>query len=83
MELGMLTVNVARAVRLDPPKRETARRILTHDEIRHLLEGSGNFPDLLGGGMPVAVRFGLYAGLRDEEMCWAQPAWLQGRILTV
>ena len=24
-----------------------------------------------------------YAGLRDEEMCWAQWSWLRGRILTV
>ena len=83
VELGMLTENVARGVRLDPPKRETARRILTHDEIRQLLDGCGQWPNLMTGAMPVVVGFGLYAGLRDEEMCWAKPSWLQGRILTV
>lgn len=28
-------------------------------------------------------RLGLYAGLRNEEMCWAKWSWIRGGILTV
>ena len=83
ISLGMVTENPARAIKLAQPKRETARRILTREEAGILLEESLNYTEWIGGGVPNAVRFGLYAGLRDEEMCWAQWSWLRGRILTV
>jgi integrase len=83
ISLGMVTENPARAIKLAQPKRETARRILTREEAGILLEESLNYTAWIGGGVPIAVRFGLYAGLRDEEMCWAQWSWLRGRILTV
>ena len=81
--MGMLLKNPARAIKLAQPKRETTRRILTREEARILLEESLNYTEWIKGGVPIAVRLGLYAGLRDEEMCWAQWGWLRGRILAV
>ena len=82
VELGMVRDNPARGLKLRQPRRETARRILTPDEARGLLELSME-KRRRGGLLPMAVRLGLYAGLRDEEMRWARWDWLRGRILTV
>jgi integrase len=83
VEAQMIEVNPARALKLRQPRRETQRRILTTDEACTLLKTSLNYTDWINGGVPLAVRLGLYAGLRDEEMCWAKWEWLQGYILAV
>jgi integrase len=72
MRLGMVPENVARALKLRQPRRETARRILTAEEARTLLEESLKYREWISGGVPTIVRLGLYAGLRDEEMAWVQ-----------
>jgi integrase len=82
VKLGMLHDNPARGLRLRQPKRETERRILTIEEVKDLLDLSLE-SRRRGGLLPTAVRLGLYAGLRDEEMRWARWDWLRGRILTV
>ena len=83
LELGMVTENLARAIKLQQPKSETARRILALDEAQIILTESLNYTQWINGGLPAVVRLGLYAGLRDEEMCWAKKGWLRGRILIV
>ncbi len=61
------------------------RRILANGEVPILLEASLRHRHLISGGLPVVVRLGLYAGLRNQEMCWL--AWdavdWQNRIITV
>jgi integrase len=75
VELGMAQDNPAREVSMRRdlnlrlrPSRE--RRTLTEEEIRQLLDASLRYPQYLNGGLPAVVRLGLYAALRNEEMCW-------------
>ncbi len=75
INLGMINQNPAREVRLRrdlnirvKPSKE--RRILTEEEALRLMEISTKYPCYLNGGLPAVVRLGLYAGLRNEEMCW-------------
>ena len=82
VKLGMIHENPARAFPLKQPKRETERRILSVDEARELMDLSLAHR-LRGGLLPTAVRLGLYAGLRDEEMRWSRWDWLRGRILAL
>lgn len=62
--------NPARHVRLRQPKPTHKRRVLTSEEISWLLNKSAEHSDLIYGGVGVAVRLGLYAGLRKEEIIW-------------
>jgi len=70
--LGMRKENLARMVIIRAPKSQTVRRILDIDEVQQLLEASlkPKYRGLLAGGMPIVTRLGVYAGLRNEEMCW-------------
>ena len=62
-ELGMVRENPARAVRVDSmPKTATVRRILSRDETGRLLDVSLSYRQWVYGGLPTAVRLGLYAG---------------------
>jgi site-specific recombinase XerD len=83
----MIDKNVARSVSLAQPKRQTIRRILSLEEIAWLLEVSlkPDFEHLLNGTLPVAVRFGLYGGLRPIEMVWSGWDWIDWshRVLNV
>ena len=88
--LAMVGENPARKVKLrDANVRLTRsgqeRKILGEEEIRRLLEISLGHRDLLSGGIPTIVRLGLYAGLRNNEMCWLR--WdaidWKSRIVTV
>lgn len=85
MRLGMMPDNPARRVKIGTPKTETVRRVLSLDEAQQLLDCSLGYRERLSGGLPTLVRLGLYAGLRDEEMCWCQWEWIdpKQRILTV
>jgi len=79
-ELGMVIENPARAVRVEStPKTATVRHTLTPEEIHRLLEVSLSYRQWVYGGLPSAVRLGLYAGLRREEMCWCRWDWLDDR----
>jgi integrase len=73
--MGMIAQNPARQVRLRQDlnmrmKAARERRILSEQEIQHLLAICGKYPGYLNGGLPTMVHLGLYAGLRNEEMCW-------------
>ena len=75
MALGMIAQNPAREVRLRRdlnlrmrPSKE--RRILNEEEIGRLLKICSKYPQYLNGGLSTVVHLGLYAGLRNEEMCW-------------
>jgi site-specific recombinase XerD len=68
--LGMIEVNPARQITVPLPKVAQSRRILAAEEIEQLLQVSLEYRDWISGGLPTVVRLGLYAGLRDEEMCW-------------
>ena len=72
IELEMIHENPARAIKMGQPKKSKTRRILDEEEARHLLEVSMKYLDsnLISGCLPTVVRLGLYAGLRNEEMCW-------------
>ena len=70
--LSMVRGNPAREIKLRQPKRVKDRRILKSHEIEWMLERSSAHSDLIRGGLGVAVRLGLYAGLRKEEMVWLQ-----------
>ena len=70
VSLGMISENPARSLKLKQPKKSTERRILTQEEIQLFLELSLNHRKKISGSLPTVVRLGLYAGLRDEEMCW-------------
>ena len=76
VEMGMIPVNPARSLRMGNPKTATVRRLLSSDEARMLMEASLKYPQWIYGGLPTAVRLCLYAGLRPEEVCWAQRRWL-------
>ncbi|MBI2503180.1 MAG: site-specific integrase [Candidatus Latescibacteria bacterium] len=66
----MLLENPARQIGFKQPKKTQERRILKDNEISRLLEVSLNHRQYISGCLPTVVRLGLYAGLRDEEMCW-------------
>ena len=68
--LEMTRHNPAREVSIAPPRTATERRVLNGDEARHLLEASLNHRKHMSGSLPTVVRLGLYAGLRNQEMCW-------------
>ena len=75
VKLGMIGSNAAREVSLRRDlnlkvKATKVRRILSADEAQHLLACSLTHRKYLNGGMPTIVRLGLYAGMRNEEMCW-------------
>ena len=88
--LGMISDNPARKVNLNQVNirlfgSSQERRILKEDEINSLLEVSLSYRHLLSGGIPTVVRLGLYAGLRNQEMCWLKwdaVDW-HNRIITV
>jgi site-specific recombinase XerD len=86
LELSMVPANPARAISVESmPKTATVRRMLSPGEIRKILDVSLNHRDVVYGGLATAVRLGLYAGLRREEMCWCRWDWLDRprRILVV
>ena len=70
----MIANNPARdksiSLRAAKPQRE--RMVLREEEARALLEGSLKHREWLSGCLPTAVRMGLYAGLRNEEMAWME-----------
>ncbi len=68
--LDMIRNNPARNVTIKQPKTATERRILSGEEASHLLEVSLNYRKYMSGSLPTVVRLGLYAGLRNQEMCW-------------
>ena len=76
-DLKMLGDSPAEAVRL--PKRitrakpQSVRYVLELDEIDHLKQGCRLNSGLIGGAIHIVVYLGLYAGLRNNEMCWLQP----------
>ena len=70
VRFGMIAENPARKVKLRAPKRVQQRRILGPSEIRWLLEASLRYPHWINGSLGTAVRLGLYAGLRNQEMLW-------------
>ena len=85
LALGMIEENPARQISVPLPKVAKDRRILASEEVTQLLEISLNFRQWISGSLPTAVRLGLYAGLRDEEMCWLKweaVDW-QHRILSI
>lgn len=82
---GMINENPARKVGQRQPRKANERRILSEEEVREVLEVSLKHRQLISGGLPAVVRLGLYAGLRDEEMCWLKWEaidWTQ-RILSI
>lgn len=70
IKLGMLSENPARQVKIRQPRKSKERRVLTEEEVKHILDASLNYRTRISGSLPTVVRLGLYAGLRDEEMCW-------------
>ena len=62
-----------------------ARRLLADEEIPLLLEASLRHRHLLSGRLSTVVRLGLYAGLRNPEMCWLKWEAIEWerRIITV
>ena len=82
VKAGMIESNPAKALRLPQPRRETVRRILSIEEAKELLDLSLQHRKQ-GGILPTAVRLGLYAGLRDEEMRWCRWDWIRNGILSV
>lgn len=85
VSLGMIHENPARTITRKQPKNAKERRILNEGEAKALLEVSLNHRQYISGSLPTVVRLGLYAGLRDEEMCWLR--WdaidWQNRIISV
>ena len=73
VHLGMIRTNSAKEVKIGQPKTAAPRRVLTPDEIKAVLDKSLEYrstADFLSGALPVALRLGLYAGLRNEEITW-------------
>ncbi len=70
LALGMIEQNPARQITVPLPKVAQSRRILAAEEVQQLLTISLDFRKWISGSLPTVVRLGLYAGLRDEEMCW-------------
>ncbi len=85
VDMGMIATNPARLLKMGNPKTAKVRRILSSDEARMVMDTSREYQQWVYGGLPTAVRLGLYAGLRPEEMCWTQWSWLdmKRRTLTV
>ncbi len=46
------------------------RRVLKVEEIPNIFEALQRHPNLITGCLPTVVHLGLYAGLRNAEMCW-------------
>ena len=84
-EFGMVEGNPARKVATIQPKVIARRVILTEEQARYLLNQSLEYRKPMSGCLPTVVRLELYAGLRDEEMCWLK--WeaidFSSRIITV
>ena len=83
--MGMIKTNPAAFVHLKKPKKANPRKILSLEEIRQVLEASMRYQHLIYGGLPTALRLGLYAGMRDEEMVmlkWASVD-LKSRIIEI
>ena len=70
MELQMIEHNPARQIPTIQPKKAKERIILSEQEARHVLDVSLTYRQYVSGSLPTIVRLGLYAGLRNEEMCW-------------
>ncbi len=73
--LGMINENPARAIDLKQVNvrlrgNAQERRILKEEEIPLLFEVCHDYPQFLSGCLPTVVHLGLYAGLRNGEMCW-------------
>ena len=83
VEMGMISENPARHLKMGNPKTATVRRLLSSDEARMLMDASLKYPQWICGGLPTVVRLCLYAGLRPEEVCWAQRSWLNVRQCTL
>ena len=85
VDMGMIGTNPARTLKMGSPKTAKVRRILSIEEAHVLLEASTRYGRWINGGLATAVRLCLYAGLRPEEVCWAQWSWLNvpRRTLTV
>ena len=85
VELEMMSSNPARELRLRQPKKVEERRILNLEEIVWALDVSMRYRAWISGSLPTVVRLGLYAGLRNQEMCWLtwdRIAWREG-IVTI
>ncbi len=83
VEMGMIPENPARSLKMANPKTATVRRLLSSEEARMLMAASLKYPQWICGGLPTAVRLCLYAGLRPEEVCWAQRSWINIRQRTL
>lgn len=85
MRLGWADDNPARQVSLKQPKRVKDKRILTPEEVQWCLDTSLQYRQWINGAVPTVVRLGLYAGLRNEEMCWLKWKHIDWhhRILTI
>lgn len=85
VQMQMLAENPARKVEIRQPKRRKVFRVLSLEEVRWILETSLRYPTWINGGLPIAIRMGLYAGLRDIEMVWFSWDWIDwdGRIIQI
>ena len=85
VNLGMIRDNPARRVKIHQPKKQEERVIMSKEEAQWLLENSLNHRHRMNGSLPTVVRLGLYAGLRNQEMCWLMWDRIdeQRRILTI
>ena len=83
--MGMIVSNPARLLKMGNPKTAKVRHVLSIEDAKALLTASKRHRQWAYGGLPTAVRLCLYAGLRPEEVCWAQWSWLDPgrRTLTV
>lgn len=70
--MHMIRSNPARELSLRQPKKLEERRILSREEARWALDTSPEHRQWINGSVPTIVRLGLYAGLRNQEMCWLQ-----------
>jgi integrase len=85
ISLGLMDTNPAREVRISQPRVAQERRVLGEEEAIRLLEASLSHRSQMSGCLPTVVRLGLYAGLRNQEMCWLKwdaIAWDQ-RIISI
>ena len=87
VDLGMIAQNPSRSVTPPRVKASRTKKILPLEEVQRLKEiaTKRSHRDLLSGAMPAVVYLGLYAGLRNSEMCWLR--WdqidLEHRILNI
>ena len=68
--LKMAVHNPAREITLPQPKTAKERKVLTEEDAKHILDASLRYRDRMSGSLPTIIRLGLYAGLRNQEMCW-------------